>query len=198
MPSGYTAPIQDGKITKFKDYALLCARAFGACVTLRDEPNGAASTEIPIDTAYRDEAVRTARKRLTELHEMDHDQIASAAKDAFLENHINWQNYRDKRIEWHKRYEAMLTEVKAWRPPTDEHIELKNFMAKQIQDSIAFDCNDSYSTEPQPQEPLAWHQEALDGAQRDLTHHTKNRAEEIQRGNERNAWLKALHASLKE
>jgi hypothetical protein len=38
MPTGYTAGVADGTITEFREYALLCARAFGACIMLRDEP----------------------------------------------------------------------------------------------------------------------------------------------------------------
>ena len=44
MPSGYTEGVASGKVTEFKEYALLCARAFGACISLRDEP---LSLEIP-------------------------------------------------------------------------------------------------------------------------------------------------------
>jgi hypothetical protein len=38
MPTGYTADIKNG--ISFKTFAMNCARAFGACVTLRDEPGG--------------------------------------------------------------------------------------------------------------------------------------------------------------
>lgn len=38
MPTGYTADIKDG--ISFETYAMNCARAFGACVSLRDKPSG--------------------------------------------------------------------------------------------------------------------------------------------------------------
>ena len=38
MPSGYTSDIYNGKEVTFKDFALGCARAFGACVMQRDDP----------------------------------------------------------------------------------------------------------------------------------------------------------------
>ena len=44
MPTGYTAGVATGEIKDFKTYALQCARAFGACIMLRDEPM---SDEIP-------------------------------------------------------------------------------------------------------------------------------------------------------
>ena len=44
MPTGYTSGVATGEIKDFKTYALQCARAFGACIMLRDEPM---SDEIP-------------------------------------------------------------------------------------------------------------------------------------------------------
>ena len=41
MPTGYTADIQDGKITTLREYALSCARAFGALIMMRDDPHDA-------------------------------------------------------------------------------------------------------------------------------------------------------------
>jgi len=38
MPSGFTSDIYDGKKITFKDFTLKCARAFGACIHLRDDP----------------------------------------------------------------------------------------------------------------------------------------------------------------
>ena len=37
MPTGYTAYVQDGVITEFADFAMKCARAFGALIDMRDE-----------------------------------------------------------------------------------------------------------------------------------------------------------------
>jgi len=44
MPTGYTYPVVEGKITEFSDFALSCARAFGALITMRDDPH---DTPIP-------------------------------------------------------------------------------------------------------------------------------------------------------
>ena len=35
MPTGYTAAVCSGEITEIKDFALSCARAFGALITMR-------------------------------------------------------------------------------------------------------------------------------------------------------------------
>jgi hypothetical protein len=44
MPTGYTADVQNGTVTELRDFALSCARAFGACIMMRDDPPG---TPIP-------------------------------------------------------------------------------------------------------------------------------------------------------
>lgn len=44
MPTGYTASVADGTTTTLRAFALQCARAFGATVTMRDDPM---SAEIP-------------------------------------------------------------------------------------------------------------------------------------------------------
>lgn len=37
MPTGYTAGILDNKITTFSEFALLCSRAFGATIHMRED-----------------------------------------------------------------------------------------------------------------------------------------------------------------
>lgn len=39
MPTGYTYPVAEEKVDTLAEFALQCARAFGACVTMRDEPS---------------------------------------------------------------------------------------------------------------------------------------------------------------
>ena len=38
MPTGYTAIIEDDPNCTFEQYLMRCARAFGATVTMRDDP----------------------------------------------------------------------------------------------------------------------------------------------------------------
>lgn len=37
MPTGYTSPLYEGKEISFEQFALRCARNFGALVMMRDE-----------------------------------------------------------------------------------------------------------------------------------------------------------------
>lgn len=61
MPTGYTNRIQNGEITEFKDFALACARAFGALISMRDDALDAPMpAEILPDTKYHDDHIAAA------------------------------------------------------------------------------------------------------------------------------------------
>jgi hypothetical protein len=76
MPTGYTEGVSKGEITDFKVYALRCARAFGACVMLRDEP---VTDEIPEfePSDYHQKRLKEAQTQLAEFNAMlDADKLA--------------------------------------------------------------------------------------------------------------------------
>jgi hypothetical protein len=45
MPSSHTSPVQKGEVTSFPDFALDCARAFGATIAMRDMASDAPLTD---------------------------------------------------------------------------------------------------------------------------------------------------------
>ena len=64
MATGYTHAIEKG--ISFETFALTCARAFGACINLRDEPGSTLPTvdNIVDDTPYHKESLAEANQRL--------------------------------------------------------------------------------------------------------------------------------------
>ena len=65
MPTGYTAAVQDGSITTLRDYALQCARGFGAFLHMHDEPFDTPLTlPPPADTSYYDKRIAEAERIL--------------------------------------------------------------------------------------------------------------------------------------
>lgn len=196
MPTGYTADIKDG--ISFKTFAMNCARAFGACITLRDEPGGGDKIPEFFEASdYHAQQVEKARAALAEFHALtpsQHMREASKAWDAA-------ETFRIVRLEelgvQRKAYEDMLAKVKAWAPPTPEHDGLKEFMRSQIAQSIDFDCDESYYAIPTPRMTgEQWAAKRLAELQRDLAYHQKEHAAEIERAGSRTAWVKALRASL--
>lgn len=197
MPTGYTAYVQDGTITEFKDFALLCARAFGALVTMRDEPN---STPIPErlepSNKYYDDQIAECEARLATLKAMSPDEVRVASLDAHAKAMEAWHERRRKRLETKRRYLAMLDKVKAWHPPTPDHSELAAFMIRQLQESIEVDTSGKWDNEPITLAGEAWRQAEIRETESQLNYAIKHRAEEIARTAERNEWLSALRASL--
>ena len=61
MPSGYTENIYYGKEVTFKDFALGCARAFGACVMQRDDPADVKPKIMP-EESYHTEKLKELKK----------------------------------------------------------------------------------------------------------------------------------------
>ena len=59
MPTGYTARLCDGEQT-FKDFAMLCARACGALIEMREDPMDAPIPEKIKRSSYYDEALSKA------------------------------------------------------------------------------------------------------------------------------------------
>lgn len=110
MPTGYTADIKDG-IT-FKTFVMNCARAFGACVELRDEPGG--GEKIPESfqpSNYHADKVLAARQELAHVRELSADQRERAAAkdwdDAETWRLAGLDSMRAQR----RAYEAMLAHV---------------------------------------------------------------------------------------
>ena len=196
MPTGYTADIKDG-IT-FKTFAMNCARAFGACVTLRDEPGG--GDKIPEafeESSYHAEQVEKAQAALAEFRALTPSQHMREASKAWDDA----ETYRITRLDaiqaQRKAYDAMLAKVMAWTPPTPEHDGLKEFMRSQIAQSIDFDCDESYYATPTPRMTgEQWAAQRLEMLERDLAYHQKEQAAESARTASRTGWVKALRDSL--
>lgn len=198
MPTGYTAAVQDGSILKFSDFAMICAKAMGACVTLRDE-----SIDAPLpakfepQTEHHQKSGAKSQKKLLALENLSTEDIVIQASLHYKNGIKEYAKSNDK-AELHRlRYKKMLEEVQAWDPPTDDHWGLREFMIEQLEESIKFDC-DSALQYPERLTPTEWHNKELEAAASDVEYHNRAIAEEISRVNTRNAWIGALRTSLKD
>jgi hypothetical protein len=197
MPTGYTAAVADGGITEFRDFALDCARAFGACVTLRDEPHDAPiPDEFQPSTDYHDKAIRQAKHELELVLAMSDEECEEAARVEYVaavETHRErGQELEDRRL----RYKRMLEKAEAWKSPSDDHDGLKDFMVSQLRKSIDFDCT-HHGKFPERETGAEWRSRKLAKANRDIEYHEDERQKEIDRVSSRNNWLKQLRQSLR-
>lgn len=197
MPTGYTAGVRDGTVTDFSVFALQCARAFGALVLLRDE-----SMDAPIPKAfepcgYHADAERMARLECERLKGMSAEDISVEHRAAMDQAIVRSQerDHRDSLVV--DRYQTMLAKVRAWTPPTPEHDGLKKFMIEQLEKSIEWDgpMEPRYGEEIET-DTEKWHTQRLRQATKDIGRHKVEYAREVERTNQRNAWVNALRESL--
>lgn len=196
MPTGYTSDIYDGKPVTFADFALGCARAFGATILMRDDdPTVEISDDRILDmSTYHEETIVRAQVRLKQLDGMTLEQKADAAEAFNRERYESYVVHQGRMDDLRDRYELMLVDVVDWTPPTPEHEDFKQFMIQQLNSAIKGDCY--VAVEPESVGLAEWEAQQRERAEREIEYHT----EEIEKQRERNVtrlyWIQALRESL--
>lgn len=194
MPTGYTNDIYEGKPITFPEFAMKCARAFGALIMLRDEPMDAPIPDAFLPSDYHVKALAEAKDDLALALEWTDAEAASEA------DHANTKaaEYHARRVAesaaMATRYDAMIAEVEKWAAPTDDHVEFRNFMLKQLTDSRKWDCG--VGEPPAPMTAATYRADRIAHFAHMVEYHTKEHAQEVERAQQRTAWVKALRDSL--
>lgn len=196
MPTGYTSKLYEGEPQTFPEFALSCARAFGALITMRDDAMDAPIPDEFQPSSYHQERLAEAEARLVELERLDIRECAARSLAEYEQAQKARDDSAQKKAELKARYEAMLRDVQAWRPPTPEHIEMKKFMAQQLTESIDFDCSMDFWPEVEHLSPEVWRERKIGKARDDIAYHGQHHREEVERAESRTAWVQALRASL--
>jgi hypothetical protein len=196
MATGYTHPVKDGEITTLEQFAWSCARAFGGLIHLRDSDCAGPSDpgDPPEDYSYEEKYAAESMAELEQLAQRDE----AAWMDAFVaENEsivaFNAERTREAKV-IRERYEALLQQVRTWKPPTSEHNGLRDFMLEQLQSSIEHDC-DPYLRE-------VWESVddfkmvSLDNARKWAAQATTELQKAKERSRSRIEWVQALRKSL--
>ncbi|MFT4281226.1 hypothetical protein [Microbacterium sp.] len=201
MPTGYTAPLYEGKDITFEQFALRCSRAMGAAIMQRDE----------------DPDVEIRLREVSDHEQRRVDEARAALDDAQSRTDEEWAAQQAARIEeatkvddeWiertdgiHERYQAMRRKVVAWVPPTEEHEGLKKFMLDQLDESEKFDVGSPLERRrmPVPEElPVdVYKANELSRLADQFARAARDLAEEHERVRSQNAWVTALRDSLRE
>jgi len=195
MPTGYTLDLYDGKDLTFEEFALKCARAFGALISMRDKLIDAPIPEKFEPSDYHLKELEKAKKRLEEIKGWDEEKAEQEAERAYKEALKKREETIKKNELIRKRYEDMLLEVQKWKPPTPDHEGLKKFMIQQLEESIEFDC--FIPEMPQYLSGEEFREQQIKKALNDIEYHGKEYVEEVNRVYEKNKWLFLLRESLK-
>lgn len=195
MPTGYTVNIKDG-IT-FEQFTMGCARAFGALVLMRDEPNDAPIPEKLEPNDYHERMLIENKEELKRIEVIGIDKASQLALDEWRESEKSRIKRLNENKELRVKYQEMLDKALAWIPPTDDHKGLLKFMVDQLEKSIEFDCSEEYYSKPT--ELLSgddWLEQQKTKVKHSIEYHEKENKAEIERTNSRNSWLKNLRDSL--
>lgn len=195
IPTGYTQSIIDG-IT-FPEFAMRCARNFGALIEMREDPLDAQVPEEFKPSNYHTEAIKEAEIKLKKLQKMPLDCAENESYGEFQKKCDDKDRRNIKNAKQKEKYEEMLKKVESWNPPTEDHIGLKQFMVSQIEESIRFDVNFDESV-PIKLSGKEWKEKEIKRCFDDIKYHSKENIKEQSRTAERNTWVKLLRESLKE
>lgn len=198
MPTGYTSQIAEG-IT-FQNFALSCARAFGALIEMRDDPADAPIPDEFKPSTYSRERLAEAQGKLAALMSMTEVECEQKAKDHYEQQVQYHQEGIEKDVALKAKYTAMLESVNAWTPPTSEHEGLKKFMQEQIETSINFDCGSDWHqralADLKPQTSDEWRAAEIAEAEHSVAYHTQEHSKEVERATSRTSWVRELRKSL--
>lgn len=204
MPTSYTAGILDGDITTFEEYAKQCMRAFGASMHMRDEP---------MDKEWEPQEPSDRNKKLAEQKKNEIDYYSSASKeDLELKEKIHildkierCANTLIQNIDKKNQLEGFKEQAQQWEPPTDEHIKYKEFMIKQLDKTIDFDCGydlwlgwleDDIEEYPDI-DGKEVRKRLIKDATASMKRYEKQHKEELERVEERNKWAKEVLKTFK-
>lgn len=193
MPTGYTNVIDDNPDVTFEAFAWRCARAFGALVTMRDDPTGAPIPEELQPAPYYLDSVTTKRAAAQLAKAMTRDEAEVAMRAEAQETEAR---NAERRVEHEKKvagYARMRAAVAKWKPPTGEHGGLRSFMLEQLDTG---DPGDLYVERPFVGTVDEWMAEQVASAEKSLSYAETSLREEEERTRSRNAWLRALRESI--
>ena len=191
MPTGYTTDIYHGKDVSFKDFALNCARAFGACVMQRDDPADEKPKLQPVESYHT-----KALKKLGKFKKPSEIQFKASIKKELASNK---RIIKEKKT-LEKAYSKMIYKATIWTPPTTEHEGLKDFMIKQLVESKQWDCGvDHYENELVSLSAMTYN-DYIEKKSKEYTfnckYHEEHLIKDIDLINQRNKWIEDLYNSL--
>jgi hypothetical protein len=199
MPTGYTAAIQEG-IT-FEKFVLQCARAFGALIEMRDDPMDAPIPDEFKPTDYHQNKIAEIEAKMAEVKALSTSECMVRAQEEYDAEVLSYEDSINKALATKEKYSAMLSRVRAWKPPTSDHQGLKDFMIEQITGSIDFDCSIDYYYKHlaglKPLSGMEWRTKTINDLIRQLGYHKDEHIKEVERAAGRNQWVKDLRESLK-
>lgn len=196
MPTGYTAPIYEGKEMTFEQFMLRCARNFGALISMREEP---LDVPIPDDFQpddYHKNQIEKWQKKAAMFVRPKREDLESEYQAAYDKAKAEYDEKEVERKALRNRYADMIEKVKNWQPPTSDHENLKKFAISQLEDSMNHDCHYWEFTFLDKERWVESEMNRDDFFAKNLAYHKEQYEKEVKACKARTEWVRQLKASL--
>lgn len=194
MPTGYTQIILNNPTMPLNKWALHCARAFGACITMRDDdPDLPAPKKFKPELSYHRKSLRKAHATIRKLEKMTPEQREAYNKKKKAKVKKLYTVELKHAQEEQKVLDNMKAQIEAWNP-SSEYFEIKNFMLKQLEMSTPY--TSYYVDNLATVDKTDFWEEDFNTAKRNIKYHTERIDNEIATVKKRNEWLGGLYKSL--
>lgn len=182
----------------FEEFAMRCARNFGALSCMRDQPLDDPIPDRFPPSEWHAQRVHEAKAKLEKLSAMSEQEKVSLGESLKADQVRGCEERLARDVEQNKRLEEMRVNVLAWIPPTEAHGGLKKFMLEQLdlsKEDVAFSEGQRQSAAQKA--AIVFFAEAVQEANHAIEWNLKEHAKEVLRNLERNSWIDRLRESLK-
>lgn len=203
MPTVFTAPIYEGEDITFEQFANSCLRNFGIYLRFEGEYTNLSRYEIPDKIRPND----CYKKRYEEAKAEYEKHLATPKTKEELEAEyivyvngvIKGNKDRVKKNEALKnRYNAMLSKVRSWIPPSEDYKGINDFMESQLTDSLDFDCSHVYVENIIPKDEWIQKQANRTDLIEYMMYNLKQYNKSVVSAEKDTQWLKTFSESIKE
>lgn len=198
MPTWYTEPVMNGKMTSAKDYILRCAREIDYLSFMRDEPEDTPIPETRQKDDYYQDLYKKAKKELSELLTMDENDIHREAEKWRQDKIKNKKEFYDKLDLENYRLTEMTKKLETWKPKHDSIKELRYFAIKQL--GISRENTGDIEKEIKKIQSIPdddWYRNQINRLNNDISYWRDRATRQTMNVAMTNQWLKELRESLK-
>jgi len=192
MPSGYTVDLYEGNDIEFSDFVMSCARGMGAFIHQRDEHIGNEPTRMLLDVSMEKRQIDSLQQEYDEFTALTLEEQEGLYEIYCEDTKRCYRESEGNRVAMRKRYADMLMKVLLWEVP-EELKSLKEFMEKQLRDSIDFDTRFRQMSLATFAE---WLHSKTDGVLKRIDYWEESILSEERRVREQNRYYELLMASL--
>lgn len=134
-----TNDIRYGKEVTPENFIKYWARMYGPLVHMRDAPFNA-PLQLREYNTYAPAQVKKSKGKLEHYKNMTLEEAEAIVEKQYQEA-IEYQKESFEEVQQLKeKYEALLSQVEGWNPPTDRHKEIKESAINDLKHALATDC----------------------------------------------------------